>query len=129
MKQHRKKLRGFTLIELMIVIVIIAILASIAFPSYQDSVRKTKRANVQATLMELSIYLERRYTENNNYTGTTIAGSGLSDDEYDLTIPTLTASTFIIQAKAKAGSGQNSDTGCVTLTISQTGAKTPASCW
>ncbi|WP_180178759.1 type IV pilin protein [Acinetobacter sp. YH01013] len=55
----KKHFSGFTLIELMIVVAIVAILAAIAYPSYQEYVRKTKRVEAQAELMELASKLQR----------------------------------------------------------------------
>ena len=59
--------RGFTLIEMVIVVAIAGILAAIAFPSYQNSVRKTRRTNAEADLVQLSQFMERIYTENGSY--------------------------------------------------------------
>ena len=61
------KNRGFTLIELMIVVVIIAVLAMIAYPSYQEQVRKTRRNQAKADLMELTQALERKFTADRDY--------------------------------------------------------------
>ena len=61
------KAKGFTLIELMIVVAVIAILASIAYPSYQDSVRKTRRADAKEVLLEGAQWMERFFTENYRY--------------------------------------------------------------
>ena len=68
-------LGGFTLIELMVAIAIIGILAAIAFPSYQDSVRKSKRAEGKAALLDLQNRLERYFIDRNSY-ATACIGSG-----------------------------------------------------
>ena len=61
------KQRGFTLIELMIVVAIIGILASIAYPNYRDYVVRSENALAQATIAEISVSLERYYINNNSY--------------------------------------------------------------
>ncbi|MFK8027723.1 MAG: type IV pilin protein [Gammaproteobacteria bacterium] len=58
---------GFTLIELMIVVAIVSILASVAYPSYQNHIMKTNRTDAMANMLELSSRLERLYTESGNY--------------------------------------------------------------
>lgn len=63
------KQRGFTLIELMIVVAVVAILASFAVPAYNEQVRKGRRADAMAAMNETAQALERFYTLNNTYTG------------------------------------------------------------
>jgi type IV pilus assembly protein PilE len=60
-------LHGFTLIEVMVVLVIVSILAGIAYPSYRDSIRKGKRTEGRAALMELMQQQERYYSQHNSY--------------------------------------------------------------
>lgn len=125
------KKNGFTLIELMITVAIVAILAAIAYPSYQDSVRKARRANGQANLVELASYMERTFTETNSYAGATIAASGVTSDYYTFTtpIPNLTATTYTLTI---VPTGPQASDSCGTMTISQTGAKATtgtAGCW
>lgn len=62
-----KKQQGFTLIEVMIVVVIIGILASIAYPSYQEYVRRANRAEGQAFLLDIAARQERYFAQNNKY--------------------------------------------------------------
>jgi len=127
------KQAGFTLIELLVVVVIIGILSSIAFPAYLDNVRKTNRSTAQADLMELSIYMERHFTENNTYLGASIASSGVANTSaytYTSPIPNLAITTYTLTAVPVVGSKQASDS-CGTMTVSQTGAQSAAiaSCW
>jgi type IV pilus assembly protein PilE len=65
----KARARGFTLIEMMITVAIIGILASIAYPAYQDYVRRAARADAKAVLMETAQFMERHFTTNNAYTG------------------------------------------------------------
>lgn len=65
----KRKQCGFTLIELMIVVALIAIITAIAFPSYRDSIRKSRRADAQAALQGLAQAMERFYTSNGTYDG------------------------------------------------------------
>lgn len=126
---------GFTLIELMIVVAVVAILASIAYPAYQDSVRKSRRGEAKADLMELTQGYERFYTVNNTYVGfgavlpyTQSPRTGLA--RYNIT-SAETATTFTLTAAPTAAGGQNADT-CGTLSINNLGIKTSAdnaTCW
>jgi len=125
-----KNMRGFTLIEVMIVVAIIAILASIAFPAYQESVRKGKRSDGQGALMGLASAMERYYTENNTYVGATLGSGGIFNSTvpvdggapyYNLAISTATATAYTLTA---AGTGSMADDNkCGSLTINNIGVQ------
>ncbi len=132
------KAKGFTLIEMMIVVVVIAILAAIALPSYQAYLRKTRRAQAKADIMELTQRLERTYTTDRSY----LAATAICDQElaspstgtayYKLTTD-CGATTFTVTATPQGT--QTADTRCGTLSIDQLGTKTAsgsdgvAGCW
>jgi type IV pilus assembly protein PilE len=69
---------GFTLIELMVTIAIVAVLAAIAYPSYKEYVAKSRRAEAQALLMQSAQWMERFYAENYSYSANT-AGVSVND--------------------------------------------------
>lgn len=71
------KQKGFTLIELMIVVAILGILAAIAWPSYQEQVRSGRRADAQGALMGLAQAMERHFTENGSYEGAAAGGADI----------------------------------------------------
>lgn len=72
----RRRPRGFTLIELMITVAIVAVLAGIAYPLYTDQVRKGRRAEARAALMNLLQQQERYHTQNNSYAAFTAGAPG-----------------------------------------------------
>lgn len=128
----RNHLKGFTLMELMITVVIVGILASIAYPAYQDYLYRTRRSDGQAALMNLSTYMEHYYTENNTYASATLSALGLTNTSqqgyYTVAITTATTTTYTLTATPVAP--QTGDTTCPTLTLTNTNTKGPSlTCW
>ncbi|MBN8480623.1 MAG: prepilin-type N-terminal cleavage/methylation domain-containing protein [Xanthomonadales bacterium] len=131
-----KNSRGFTLIELVIVVAVIAILAAIALPSYQDSIRKSRRGQAKADLLELVQMLERAYTTDRSYARYDPLPTGFDQSprdgnaRYTVAISGVTATTFTLTATPQ---GSQASDRCGVLTINQQGLKTSdapvAECW
>lgn len=133
--------RGFTLIELMIVVAIVGIISAIAYPSYMESVRKSNRADAKAALNDVSQRLQRCFTAYSDYThascalGQTLDGGSVNSGEGMYTVTgNLTATTFALTATPVTGTSQAGDTKCGNLTLNQAGVKGASgslgsSCW
>lgn len=128
----RTKNKGFTLLEVMIVVAIVAILAAIAIPSYSNYVIRTKRGDAMAALMSAVESVERQKASNNfSYAGASLPFNRVPTDGgatyYNITLSNLTATTYTITA-SPTGSQPTSDG---SLSINQSGAKTWGSktCW
>jgi type IV pilus assembly protein PilE len=126
---------GFTLIELMIVVAVIAILAAIVLPSFQNSIRKARRTDARGALTTVAQLLERYNTEKNTYVGASLGNAATDlykasseNGYYTLAPSNLTASTFTITATPVGGQAADS---CGTYSLDQTGTRTPATagCW
>jgi len=133
---HPPAARGFTLVELLIVLAIAAILAAIALPSYQRHVTETRRGAAQGCLLELAQFAERYYTTRMTYIGLALPATQCRSDLaafYTFSLNgTPDARSHSIQAVAQ-GSQATRDPNCTTLRIDQTGARTSlpaaAGCW
>jgi type IV pilus assembly protein PilE len=121
---------GFTLIELLIVIAIIGILGSIAYPSFQSHMIKARRGDAQTELVKAQLKQTSLHILNPSYTSN-LASVGLptSTDYYDFRIYSVSAITYSLEAKAISTASQNNDTGCTTLTTDQDSNHDNPDCW
>jgi type IV pilus assembly protein PilE len=141
----QRKMSGFTLVEVMIVVAIIGILTAVALPSYQESVRRGNRAAARTALLEAQQFMERFYATNNKYHETMAAtpvpvalparfasvptdAPSYSVALSSTTVPT--ANTYLLEATPL-----KTDAKCGVLSITHTGVKgktgtgTVAECW
>lgn len=152
----QRSMRGFTLLEIMIVVAIVGILAAIAVPSYTSYVTRGKRAVAKAVLTEVASRQENFFTDRRQYSATlaalgytvdgaddfcviadTTSRSTCTDATYKVAMTTTSLSgrvvTFTITATPQ-GAQARRDTDCTSLTINNTGTKTAtgansAECW
>lgn len=135
---------GFSLIELMTVVAVVAILAAIAYPSYEDSMVKSRRKAATACLSEASQFMERHYTTNMRYSADAackdapaLPGMQCQDDleeHYEIKLSGVSCTAFTVEANPR-NRQKTKDTACGKLTLDQTGLKgengsaDAASCW
>jgi type IV pilus assembly protein PilE len=134
LSKFKLRANGFGLLELMIVIAIIGILASFAYPSYQESVRKGKRGDGVASLMNAAQWMERNFSDAARYdllpSGSAIAlpaelsmvpqGASLGNEYYTISISSVSQTTFTLTAtpvRSMLGDA------CGSFTINQNGAR------
>ena len=127
--------KGFSLVELMIVLAIIGVLGSIGYPSYDSYMKKSRRADGKIGLQKMADRQERFYLQNNTYTtvAASVGGTGTGKNYYALSIASADVNTFTLTATAVPGGPQANDTttnhgDCTVLQLTAAGAKTPAAC-
>lgn len=131
-KLHRRIAAGFTLVELLVTIIVATILISIAIPSYQNQVRKSRRTEAKTALLDLASREERYNSTNSGYTSSTTAlgfsgvasfpvtvGSGY----YQVNVTTTGTTAYTLTATPVTTSPQANDTSCASFTLDNTGAQ------
>lgn len=125
---------GFTLIELMIAVAIVGILASVAYPSYQNFVVRSNRSEAPRELVRFANLQEQLYVDSRSYTeNMSDLGAGstsvykTSNELYEIKSKVVN-NTFTLTATAQGIQATN-DPDCLNIEITDTGKKTPAICW
>ena len=133
-----KNQRGMTLIEIMIVVVIVGILAAVAFPAYTRYVMRANRVDGTAALLRLAAAQERFYLQNNTYAANpgAMGIAGTESNFYALAITAANATGYTATATAQGRQADDDD--CQVLSINQLGqrssldsggADSTATCW
>ena len=132
----RRNMHGITLIELMIVVVVVSILAAVAFPNYQEFSARAKRNEAKAALLQIATNQERFYLNNNTFTQDMTA-LGFSADpfttdtgSYVIVVTSADATNYSATATYQLGGSEAGK--CLTFTVDGRGAKssTPqGDCW
>lgn len=129
------KISGFTLLEVVITVAIVGVLASVAYPSFMDSVRKSRRADATTTLLELQLAQEKYRANNTSYAAslTTLGWPSSTSREgfYTLEISAATAVNWSGTAVPKTGTAQANDTCSYGITQDGPDVTTAAkkTCW
>jgi type IV pilus assembly protein PilE len=148
-RMRKRHPHGFTLVELMIVVAIVAILAAIAVPQYRKYVQKSNRATAKSALLDLSRREETYYSTNNSYTLNLVSLGYNNITNNQIQVPNSSNPTYTIAFTAPATSGSSASTytasatptgsqtgdGCGTYSVDYLGNQLPAttsggsSCW
>lgn len=136
---RNRNLQGFTLIEMMITVAIVGILAAIAYPSYQNSVTKSRRAEGKSLLLDAAAREERFFAQYNQYTGTIVGASGCTgsgcglnytgtasaNNYYVLSVAVAPAANPITYTLTATANGtQATDLSCASFILDNLGART-----
>jgi type IV pilus assembly protein PilE len=128
MSKHKRYLAGFSMIELMIVLVIIAILAAIAIPSYRQYVLRGHRTDATRALQDLASRQENYFFSNNRYPSSMSSINGSSSvagPYFSVAIPSASSTDYTLRATAQGT--QMKDTSCASFSLNRAGQRTALS--
>lgn len=134
---YNRRLRGMTLIELLIAVVIVGNIAAIAYPSYTSHVLKSHRTVALSDISRIQLELETSY--DGGYDWSQIVSGGncticdSDSDRFSFSVVSSASVAYTITATAKSDLGQNNDScfpsGVTSLTLTATNVEAPSSCW
>ena len=128
-----QKAGGFTLIEVMIVVAIVALLASIALPAYTEYVMRGRLVEAQSGLQARRVELEQFFQDNRTYVGYDCTANATENFTYSCT--TQTATAYVLQADGRAGTSMDDfvftldQNNARATTGAPAGWQTPGTCW
>lgn len=128
--KNKGRRKGFSLIELMIVVMIVGILVALALPSYNRYVRKANRVEAQGLLMNWANNQEIWRANDFDYASDTEIPLP-THAKYTFTLPVTAPKTYTLTATATGDQAKDEDKGssCTVLTLDQSNAKAPSDCW
>ena len=121
---YGKHQRGFTLIELLIAVVIIGIIASIAYPSYTRYVERSVRSDGQTALLQAASEMERCYSRDYTYEECDLDMTDSPSGHYEISLDSESDSSYLLTASTERSDGCDGD-----LTLDAKGVRAPEACW
>ena len=126
--------KGFTLIELMLVVAVVGILAAIAMPAYSGYIQKSRRTDATVAIRAVQFAQEKYRGNNTSYGSLTDIGMPATTESgyYTIAVSSATATGYVVTATAVSGKSQSTDSDCTSIQLQQAAGSittTPSACW